>query len=74
MPSSTTHRARVTGPIPYHTGVGDRQHIPLGACLIEQQDEKSIAIIWGAYGQKCASLPLEAMQSAQTQGNLVLLD
>jgi hypothetical protein len=74
MTFTTTHRARVTGPVPFDTGIGDRQHIPLGACLIERQNEKSIDIIWGAYGQKSASLPMEALQSAQDQGNLVLLD
>lgn len=74
MSFSTTHRVRITGPIAYETGVGDRQHIPLGTCTMEEQQDQSINVIWGLYGQKLASLPLEAMQSAKEQGNLVLLD
>jgi hypothetical protein len=74
MPLSTPHRARITGPVPYETGIGDRQHIPLGTCEIEPQGEHSIDIFWGRYGQECASLPLAALQSARDQGNLVLLD
>ncbi len=74
MPFSSTHRARITGPIPYETGIGDRQHIPLGPCMIEGQADQSVDVIWGQYGQKSASLPIDAMQSACDQGNLVLLD
>jgi hypothetical protein len=74
MSASTTHRARITGPIAFETGVGDRQHIPLGPCVVEGLDDQSFDIIWGQYGQKTASLPLEAMQSARDQGHLVLLD
>jgi hypothetical protein len=74
MPFSTTHRARITGPIPYETGVGDRQHIPLGPCVIEGQAGESVDVIWGQHGQKSASLPMADMQSAKDQGNLVLLD
>jgi hypothetical protein len=54
--------------------VGDRQHIPLGPCVIEGQGSESVDVIWGQHGQKSASLPMEAMQSAHDQGNLVLLD
>jgi hypothetical protein len=74
MPITTTHRARVTGPIAYETGAGERQHIPLGPCLIEGQGDQSVDVIWGQYGQKSASLPMADMQSAANQGNLVLLD
>jgi hypothetical protein len=74
MPFSTTHRARITGPISYEAGIGDRQHIPLGPCVIEGQGGESVDVIWGHYGQKSASLPVQAMQSAREQGNLVLLD
>jgi hypothetical protein len=74
MPHCSTHRARITGPIAFNTGVGDTQHIPLGPCVIEGQADASVDIIWGQYGQKSASLPLEAMQSAKDQGHLVLLD
>ena len=74
MSASTSHRARITGPIAYETGVGDRQHIPLGLCVVEGLDDQSFDIIWGQYGQKSASLAQEAMQSARDQGHLVLLD
>jgi hypothetical protein len=74
MPFTTTHRARITGPIPYDTDVGDCGHIPLGPCLIEGQTDQSVDVIWGQYGQKSASLPVEALRSAKDQGNLVLLD
>lgn len=70
----STRRARITGPVAYQTGVGDRQHIPLGPCLIEGLDGKFVDVIWGQLGQRCASLPVEAMQSAKDRGNLVLLD
>jgi hypothetical protein len=74
MPFTTTHRARITGPVAYQAGMGDRQHIPLGPCVIEGQGGGSVDVIWGQYGQKSASLPVAALQGAKDQGNLVLLD
>ena len=74
MPFTSSHRARIIGPIAYQTGVGDRQHLPLGPCLIEGQSDHSFDVIWGQYGQKSASLPQEAIQTAREQGHLVLLD
>ena len=70
----TTQSARITGPIPYKANNGDAQNIPLGPCLIERLDDRLIDIIWGADGQRSAALPLEAVESAEQQGNLVLLD
>jgi hypothetical protein len=74
MHYSQIHRARITGPIAYETGVGDRQHLPLGPCIVEDQKDQSVDVIWGQYGQKCASLPRDVLQSAKDLGNLVLLD
>jgi hypothetical protein len=74
MPFSQSHRARITGPIAYETGVGDRQHLPLGPCVVEGQPDLSVDVIWGQYGQKSASLPRAALLNAQDQGHLVLLD
>jgi hypothetical protein len=74
MSFSSTHCARITGPIPYETAVGGRQHIPLGPCVIEGKAGECVDVIWGRHGQKSASLPMADMQSAREQGNLVLLD
>ncbi|MDL2337005.1 MAG: hypothetical protein QFE16_04100 [Pseudomonadota bacterium] len=70
----TTHSARITGPVPYRVEGGNRHHIPLGPCLIEQMDDQSIDIIWGASGQRSAVLPREEVEAAKKDGNLVLLD
>jgi hypothetical protein len=70
----TTHSARITGPIPYEGGGGKHRHIPLGPCLVEQGDGPIVDIIWGASGQNCAALPVEALVSAEDSGHLVLLD
>jgi hypothetical protein len=74
MTSIVTHRARITGPIPYVTGRGRQQNIPVGPCLVESLGERAIDIIWGTRGQSCAALPIEAMEAAKNQGHLVLLD
>lgn len=70
----TTHSARITGPVAYVAGDGDRDNIPLGPCLVEHADDGSVAIIWGASGQRSAALPAAAINAAQDDGNLVLLD
>ena len=70
----TTHSARITGPVRYR-GEGGSQHvIPLGPCLVEQVDDRSIDIIWGASGQSSAALTVAALKAAHQDGNLVLLD
>jgi len=69
-----THTARITGPVPYTAPGGVKRDIPLGPCLMEQIDDRSIDIIWGAQGQRSALLPLEAIKAAQSVGSLVLLD
>ena len=70
----TTHRGRIKGPIPYLSGSGRRQNIPIGPCLVESLGGRSIDIIWGVRGQISVALPVEEIEAAQDQGNLVLLD
>ena len=70
----TTHSARLTGPLPYEKPDGKPGHIPVGPCLVEQIDERLVAIIWGAQGQSSAALPLEEVTAAADTGTLVLLD
>jgi hypothetical protein len=70
----TTHRARIVGPVPYLSGAGRQQHIPMGPCMVESLGGRSIDIVWGALGQSCAALPIEEIEAAQAMGHLVLLD
>lgn len=70
----TTHCARITGPVPYRSGTGRKQNIPIGPCLVESLDGRSIDIIWGTRGQSSVALPVEEIEAAQDHGNLVLLD
>lgn len=70
----TTHRARITGPVPYLAGSGRKQNIPLGPCLIESLGGRSVDIIWGVRGQSSVALPLEEIQAAKHSGHLVILD
>lgn len=72
--ASTTHSARITGPVLYQAAGGNRHAIPLGPCLVEQVDDNLIDIIWGTTGQRSAQLPLEDVAAAQDHGHLVLLD
>lgn len=71
---SSTHRARVTGPIAYASGSGRTQHIPIGPCLVEQFGGQSIDIVWGSRGQSSVALPTAVIEAAQDQGHLVMLD
>jgi hypothetical protein len=70
----TTKSARITGPVPYTAANGHAHNIPLGPCLVERLDDRLIDIIWGTQGQRSAALPLEEVESARQQGNLLLLD
>jgi len=70
----TIHRARITGPVSYLSGSGRKQDIPIGPCLVESIGGRSIDIVWGARGQSSAAMPIEAIEAAQDQGHLVLLD
>jgi len=68
-----TQSARITGPVHYRTDDGRSHDIPLGPCLVEQLDDRSVDIIWGANGQRCVALPVEVVASAREQGNLLML-
>jgi len=74
MSISTTRSARITGPVAFETAGGERQHIPLGPCLVDSNDGRSVDIIWGLHGQKSAELSLAALREARDSGSLVLLD
>lgn len=70
----STHTARITGPVAYLAPNGRRVNIPLGPCMVEHMDGPLTDIVWGSRGQSSAALPSEAVQAAQDQGHLVLLD
>jgi hypothetical protein len=70
----TTHRARISGPVPYRAGSGRQQNIPIGPCLVEHLGGRSIDIIWGKRGQCSVALPIAALEAARADGHLVLLD
>ena len=72
--NNTMHSARITGPILYAKGGGKTGTIPVGPCLIEQVDDHSFEIVWGARGQSSTALQAEAVKAAADVGNLVLLD
>ncbi len=70
----TTHSARITGPVTYLAANGRKVNIPLGPCMVERMDAALTDIVWGTRGQSSAVLPTQAVQAAQEQGHLVLLD
>lgn len=70
----TLHSARIIEPIPYTKGDGKTGTIPRGPCLIQQLDDRSFDIVWGARGQSSAELRVEDVKAAADIGNLVLLD
>jgi hypothetical protein len=72
--TTTTHNARITQPLTYATAGGAQVRIPLGPCLVEQISASLVEIVWGENGQRSASLPVEVVEAAAKQGNLVLLD
>jgi len=72
--ANTTHSARITGPVHYLGEGGRESLIPLGPCLVEQLDGRSVDIFWGDRGDETAALSFEAIQVAEDCGNLVVLD
>lgn len=70
----SSHRARITGPVPYRAGSGRKQNIPIGPCLVESLGGPSIDIVWGARGQSSVALPLAEITAARDHGHLVILD
>jgi len=70
----TTRSARITGPVHYLGEGGRDATIPLGPCVVEQLDGRSVDIFWGDSGDETAALSFEAIQVAEDSGNLVVLD
>ncbi|RPH46450.1 MAG: hypothetical protein EHM87_02015 [Burkholderiales bacterium] len=70
----TTRPARIVDPISYRVRPGCLQTIPVGPCLLERVDGRSIDIVWGEDGQRSAMLPVEAIEAARADGHLVVLD
>lgn len=70
----TTHSARIAGPVAYLAASGRKVNIPLGPCMVESMDGALTDIVWGTRGQSSVALPTEAVQAAQDQGHLILLD
>ncbi len=70
----TTHRARITGPVRYIATGGKISNIPIGPCLVEQVNGRTVDIVWGVRGQRSAALPLLELKAAEDQGHLILLD
>jgi len=50
----TTHSARITGPVHYLGEGGRDALIPLGPCLVEQLDGRSVDVFWGDRGDETA--------------------
>jgi len=71
--SVTTHSARITGPVVYLAEGGSPCEIPLGPCLIEEEDGRPVDIVWGAQGQRSAALAREQVEAAKDSGHLLLL-
>lgn len=70
----TTHSGRITGPVHYLRAGGGDALIPLGPCMVEQLDGRSVDIFWGESSEKTAALTFEALEAAEDHGHLVVLD
>jgi hypothetical protein len=70
----TTHSGRIIGPVHYLGAGGYEALIPMGPCLVEQLDGRSVDIFWGESGDKTAVLSFEALEAAEESGHLVVLD
>lgn len=69
----TTHCGRITGPVHY-AGLGESKAlIPLGPCMVEQHDRRSVDIFWGDNGDETAAMSFEALEAAEDSGHLVVL-
>lgn len=69
----TIHCARITGHLSYMTESGMQRCIPIGPCLVELVDGRSIDIIWGAHAQSRAALATEEVAAAQLCGSLIVV-
>lgn len=70
----TTHSGRITGPVHYFGVEGREAVIPLGPCLVEQLNGRSVDIVWGESGDETAALSVEALEAAEDNGHLIVLD
>jgi hypothetical protein len=70
----TTHSGRITGPVHYLGAGGREALVPLGPCLVEQLDGRSVDIFWGDIGDKTAAMSFQALEAAEDSGHLVVLD
>lgn len=70
----TTHSGRITGPVHYCAEGGRDATIPLGPCLVEQLDGRSVDIVWGESADHTAAVSQEALEAALGNGDLVILD
>ncbi len=70
----TTHGGRITGPVHYVGEGGHEALIPLGPCLVEQLDGRSVDIVWGESGDRTAALSFEALEAAEDNGHLIVLE
>jgi hypothetical protein len=70
----TIHSGRITGPVHYLAAGGSNDVIPLGPCLVEQVDGRSVDIFWGESGDKTAVLSFQALEAAEGCGSIVVLD
>ena len=68
----TTHSARITGCSLFERG-GRESVVPLGSCLADRLDGRSVDIFWGNSGDETADLSFEAIQVAEDCGNLVVI-
>jgi hypothetical protein len=72
--SVVTHTARIVDPIAYTDARGQRSAIPIGPCLVEELEAKSLEVFWGASGEQSALLPADEVEQAEASGKLLLLD
>jgi hypothetical protein len=71
---SFTHSARIIDPIVFIDAEGRRSEIPIGPCLLEEQDAEHIGVFWGPAGEESALLAPDDVESAEASGKLLLLD
>jgi hypothetical protein len=70
----STHRARITEPLPYAAGAGSMRQIPVGPCLVQSIGANTIDVTWGALAQSSVVVPIDDIVAAWDRGHLILLD
>jgi hypothetical protein len=69
-----TRNARLLAPLQFQDPDGTAVQVPAGECLIEQVDDASVDVIWGAEGENSITVSLDAVKAAAEEGTLVLVD